>query len=195
MILEAEKVVTMDLKEPGNRHLPCRQKPAKSWGGAHVWKACARKALQGDPPRVHVSEAKETFLLMYEAIRKGFIRAAHDLSEGGLAVTAAEMAFAGDWGMDIDLRKALIGGDLSEAALLFSETPSRFLVEVPDIIRPLFETMFKGRAARLGRVTTRQMLKIRNGAKRIVLDEPIGTLGKAWNDGKVPAKTAKAGKR
>ena len=189
VIPEAEKVVTMDLKEPGNGVYLVGE-TREELGGAHVWKAM-RKAGAGDPPRVHVADAKETFTLMHEAIRKGFIRAAHDLSEGGLAVAAAEMAFAGDWGMDIDLRKAIRAGDMSEASLLFSETPSRFLVEVPDIIRPLFETLFRGRAARLGRVTSRKTLRIRNGAKRVVMDEPIHLLGKAWADGKVPAKGAK----
>ena len=35
---------------------------------------------------------------MHEAIHAGFVRACHDLSEGGLAVAAAEMAFAGGLG-------------------------------------------------------------------------------------------------
>ena len=189
VIPNAEKVVTMDLKESGNG-IYLVGETREEMGGAHVWKVL-QMAGHGDVPRVNVFRAKETFELMYEAISKGFVRACHDLSEGGLAVAAAEMAFAGDWGMDIDLRKALTIGDISEAGLLFSETCSRFLVEVPEITRPLFETLFKGRAARLGRVTSRKVLKIRNGAKRVVLEEPIAALGKAWEEGKVSKEVKK----
>ena len=42
----------------------------------------------------------------------------------------------------------------------------------------------EGRAARLGRVTTRKTLKIRNGAKRGVLEERLSTLSQAWETGK-----------
>jgi len=182
VIPNAEKVVTMDVKEPGNGVYLVGE-TREELGGGHVWKALKRVS-QGEVPRVNVARAKETFTLMHEAISKGFVRAAHDLSEGGLAVAAAEMAFAGDWGLDLDLRKALVSGEISEAGLLFSESASRFLVEVPEITRPLFETLFKGRAARLGRVTTRKTLKIRNGAKRVVLEEPLSTLSQAWETGK-----------
>ena len=69
------------------------------------------------------------------AIEAGCVRACHDLSEGGLAVAAAEMAFAGGLGMELDL--SAVGrrgeGDATEAAMLFGESAGRFLVEVaPD---------------------------------------------------------------
>ena len=40
----------------------------------------------------------QTFAAMHRAIQSGLVRACHDLSEGGLAVAAAEMAFAGGLG-------------------------------------------------------------------------------------------------
>ena len=51
---------------------------------------------------------------------------------GGLAVAAAEMAFAGDLGAEIDANKApLAMGSADRADVrLFSETPSRFLLEI-----------------------------------------------------------------
>ena len=45
--------------------------------------------------------AKRTFAAMHKAIHAGLVRACHDLSEGGLAVAAAEMAFAGGFGAKI----------------------------------------------------------------------------------------------
>src|SRR5207245_1614386 len=54
----------------------------------------------------------------------GLVRSCQDLSEGGLAVAAAEMAFAGGIGATLSWP-----GGFHEACL-FAETPTRFLLEV-----------------------------------------------------------------
>ena len=59
------------------------------------------------------------------------MRSCHDLSEGGLAVAAAEMAFAGGCGAQVSL--AQVPNDMesaTDAVLLFSESNTRFLCEV-----------------------------------------------------------------
>ncbi len=90
-------------------------------------------------PQVDVEMAKRTFAAMHEAISRGLLRACHDLSEGGLAVAAAEMAFAGGLGLTMQLEavsaRQFHTADESQATttLLFSESASRFLMEVaPD---------------------------------------------------------------
>lgn len=55
-------------------------------------------------------------------IAAGLVRSAHDLSEGGLAVAAAEWAHAGRLGLDLDVGSA--------AEVLFGEGPGRYLLEV-----------------------------------------------------------------
>ena len=45
------------------------------------------------------------FRAIHAAIESRLLRSCHDLSEGGLAVAAAEMAFAGGFGVEIDLRE------------------------------------------------------------------------------------------
>jgi len=83
----------------------------------------------GTPPQVDRELAPRIFRKLHEAIQRGLVRSCHDLSEGGLAVTVAEMAFAGGVGADIT---ALRQGAAREAdeILLFSESASRFVVEV-----------------------------------------------------------------
>src|SRR6185437_16074926 len=98
---------------------------------------------------------------IFEAIQKGFVRACHDLSEGGLAVAAAEMAFGGNLGLDLDVSRMLGPKPLPDAASLFSETASRLLVEVPDIARQGFEALLSGMATPIGRVTRSKHLVIR----------------------------------
>ena len=43
--------------------------------------------------------------LLANATEKGLVRSCHDCSEGGLAVAAAEMSFAGGYGMELDLSR------------------------------------------------------------------------------------------
>ena len=62
------------------------------------------------------------------AIRAGLVDAAHDCSEGGLAVALAEMAIAGGQGLKVEL-KAPEG--VRPDAVLFGEAHSRVIVAVP----------------------------------------------------------------
>jgi hypothetical protein len=79
---------------------------------------------------------------VHEAICKGYVCSCHDLSEGGLAVCLAEMAFAGQLGVTASIYEAhcaalgeretnWVPEDIELAGVLFSESNSRFVIEVP----------------------------------------------------------------
>ena len=73
------------------------------------------------------------------------MRSCHDLSEGGLAVALAEMCFAGGLGADVSLAPLAVEGDhLDDATRLFSESNTRFLVEVPQAKRDEFLKICSG---------------------------------------------------
>jgi phosphoribosylformylglycinamidine synthase len=59
-------------------------------------------------------------------IADGFVRAAHDLSDGGLACAVAEMALASDVGIALGYQ-----GELTDAAFLFAEDQARYLIALP----------------------------------------------------------------
>src|SRR2546430_16720944 len=63
-------------------------------------------------PQVDVTSARTIMKAIGEAVRKGLLQACHDLSEGGLAVAAAEMSLAGLLGMTIDLKNLNVGAPL-----------------------------------------------------------------------------------
>jgi ABC-type multidrug transport system fused ATPase/permease subunit len=70
--------------------------------------------LQGGVvPHVDLQQAPKVFAAVHTAITSGLVKSCHDLSEGGLITAAAEMAFAGGLGVDLDLtagrRIALVG--------------------------------------------------------------------------------------
>lgn len=179
VVPDAERVVTMDLKKAGD-WVYVLGETREELGGAHLWKVLGRPS-KGTVPHVQVGRAQELFHLLYQAIQKGYVRSCHDLSEGGLAVAAAEMAFAGNLGMDLDVSRLLTSGPVSAAGLLFSETPSRFLVEVPDIARQAFESLMRGFFGCAGRVTRAPALVIRqSGARRVLIRKPLADLRRAW---------------
>ena len=77
--------------------------------------------ISGSVPQVDWDANLKLYREYYELAMKGLLASGHDLSEGGLAVAAAEMAFAGSLGCDIDLASVTTQGDLGDAARLFSE--------------------------------------------------------------------------
>ena len=92
---DVRQCVTMDLKEAGNALFQVGV-TRDEMGGSHF--ALVRQLQGGRVPEVIATQAKATFAAVHQAIQGGLVRSCHDMSEGGLAVTLAEMAFAGALG-------------------------------------------------------------------------------------------------
>ena len=106
-------------------------------------------AFRGSTPL----SGKSCMQAVHAAIKRGLLRSCHDLSEGGLAVALAEMAFAGGLGAQVSLAEVPRDADASsDLVLLFSESPTRFVVEVrPECLGELAD-LWKGLPfCRLGR--------------------------------------------
>jgi len=78
-------------------------------------------------------------------MERGWVRSAHDVSDGGLAVTLPEMAFGGGLGFSVDLKAV---GVKSPGTALVAEGASRFVVEVRESDAPRWERAFRGLASR-----------------------------------------------
>ena len=181
---DVRKCVTMDLKEVGNVLFQVGTTRLEL-GGSH-W-ASVRGATGGVVPRVDLETAPRVFHLIHSAISAGLLRSCHDLSEGGLAVALAEMAMAGGCGADADLDAVptdtdVASGDASHpASLLFSESPTRFVVEVRPESVPAFSELTEGLpVGRLGTVTADPRLTIRDARKRTVVNASLIDLKSAW---------------
>ncbi len=123
----------------------------------------------GTVPAPDLETAPRLFAKLHEAIAGGYVQACHDLSEGGLAVAAAEMAFGGGLGLDLDLSRvpaeALPAGYDADATALFSESCTRFLVEVAPEHQGAFEALLDGLPlALVGRVRADDVLELRGCA-------------------------------
>jgi len=135
-------------------------------------------------PATDLEVALESYRKYHEAVKQGLILSAHDVSEGGLAVTLAEAAFSGKAGLEIDLCSLPIDDDASKAAMLFGESPSRLVVEVaPGNLEKLAD-LFEGLPfACLGRAAAEHSnLRIEWG-KEILIDEPLDELKAIWKNG------------
>ena len=83
--------------------------------------------LGGAAPKVDLAVEKKNGDFVRALISDGTVRAAHDLSDGGLAIAAAEMALGSDVGVSLGYQ-----GDLSDAAFLYAEDQARYLIAIPS---------------------------------------------------------------
>jgi len=116
------------------------------------------------------------------ATGKGLVKSCHDLSEGGLGVAAAEMAFAGGLGMALNLKDVPLGEKITrDDFILFAESNTRFLAEVAPADKDKFEKAMSGVAhAAVGRVTAGDRLTVTGLNGEVVLDAGIYELKEAW---------------
>ena len=97
------------------------------------------------------SSTIEVYRALHQAITNGLVRSAHDLSEGGLAVAAAEMCIGGRFGIELNV----------EASTLFNDVNGCLLVEVSPMNASAFENHFADLSFnKIGEVTTNPILKI-----------------------------------
>lgn len=80
-------------------------------------------------PALDLKKEKSVHIACLEAIKTGIIKSAHDVSEGGLAVSIAECCITGPdiYGAEV-FKENAAPGDLSAAELLFGEGQSRIVV-------------------------------------------------------------------
>ncbi len=168
-IADVSRAVTMDLKHAGDLLYQVGL-TKDELAGSHL--ALVENLTGGQVPKVNPQLAKATFAALHKAIEMGSVRACHDLSEGGLAVAAAEMAFAGGLGARIFLEQAPNNLDVAamadsperlNAILLFGESNTRFLCEVPqDAVGHFESTLGDIPHAAIGEVLAEQKLQIVN---------------------------------
>jgi len=138
------KAVSMDAKSPGNA-VYVVGKTYNEMGGSHYYHV--RGFIGNSVPIVKPSEGKELMDKLSEAVSQGLVQACHDCSEGGMGVAAAEMAFAGGYGMNLYVKDVPRSDDVDRNDVaLFSESNSRFVVEVSQESREEFERITAGTA-------------------------------------------------
>jgi phosphoribosylformylglycinamidine synthase len=150
------------------------EQPQDSLGGSEYLKLA--HGLVGGKLDIDLQREARMQMAVLAAIRQGVVNAAHDCSDGGFAVTLAEMCIAGDKG--IDASNAMLGPRL--APTLFGEAQSRIVVSVPEDKRETLVGMVQGAGVALeyvGRVTSEPTLRLGSVAV------PVAEMRDAWSNG------------
>jgi phosphoribosylformylglycinamidine synthase subunit PurSL len=150
LIEDVGESITMDLKEAGN----------------FIYLVGEFSGEQKSVPDVP-SSTPQVYRALHQAITRGLVKSAHDLSEGGLAVAAAEMCIGGRLGMEVNI----------EASGAFTEVNGCLLIEISQEKTSAFEKQFNDLPFnKIGEVTTEPILKISK------IDVPVNKLVIAFNN-------------
>jgi len=180
-----EKAITMKLKkEKTNLFLTGNRKD--ELGGSVYYEI--NDMLGANVPDIDFKEHRNMVYAVIDCIEKGYLLSCHDISDGGLFTTLAEMILGGNadgkLGVEINFNYPYLRDD----KILFSESPG-FVFEVEDKNVNKVKTIFKKydlMIHNLGKTTKKSSLKVINNKKKII-DLSIGKLRKSWTTGFVDA--------
>ena len=118
-----------------------------------------------------------TYRQLSAAIHKGFVKTAHDCSEGGIAVALAEMCIGGRIGAEVDIDGTGTGDVWGR---LWGESLGRIIVAVPEANESDFLALMKGHPTTiLGTVTDASDLIITDGEDHL-LKSDVERMAEAW---------------
>jgi phosphoribosylformylglycinamidine synthase subunit PurL len=152
--------------------------------GASEYLAVIHGREVGAPPPVDLAAERQAQAATLAAIRAGLAQAAHDCSDGGLAVALAEGCIAGGVGADCDLAPLVAGSAARGDAVLFGEAASRIIVACrPDDLAALAAVVaaHDARLIPLGE-TGGDTITLRRGAARLAA-VPLAAATDAWQNG------------
>jgi phosphoribosylformylglycinamidine synthase len=194
VIDDAAQTIDMSLKQPGNLLYQIGITRNELAGSHYAEVTGMTEPFPGtNVPHVDIKTAHTTMNTLGSAIRMGLVQSCHDLSEGGLAVAAAEMSLAGLLGVTIDVKQSpheptTLSEDETlpkdfDTTLLFSESASRFLVEISPERQDAFEAYMRAHGvydfACVGVVNSAERLVIQN-ANQLLIDLSVEELQDAW---------------
>ena len=179
IVNDTTKCVTMDAKRAGN-FLFIVGETKNELGGSHYYKI--HNQLGANVPTLDLELAPKIARRISDAIAAGLVASCHDCSEGGLAVAIAEMAFAGGFGIEADLRGLPKSNDCTRPdAQLFSESNSRYIVEVePQNYGSFAKMMLNLPFGQIGKVIQERQLVIKAQNGKTVIKADLDSLKNAW---------------
>lgn len=174
LVEDVAHITTQSFKDAGDLIYVIGETKAE-FGGSELQKMLAGE-LSGKAPEIDLAVEKARQQQLLSAIEQGLVQSAHDVAEGGLAVSLAEKMMECPFGAEISLSLS--------AAELFAESQSRFIVTVKPSDQQRFENTVRDAVA-VGAVTESRKLTIRSENGNAVIDLCQDELVKAWK-GAIP---------
>jgi phosphoribosylformylglycinamidine synthase II len=178
---DIHRAMTPDLKTPGNR-LAIVGLSRDDLAGGQLELVCGLSG--GAVPQVDPDACRSIWAAVAAAIRSRCVAACHDVSDGGVAAAVAEMAIGGSCGARLELAalpaEVTATGPARDLTLAFTETPGRFVCEVPAAAAERFEAFMDGLPwAWAGVVTAEPLLEIVGTAGQ-PFRVSVADLSQAW---------------
>jgi len=166
VIEDVKNTTTMDFKIPGDL-VYVIGKTKDECGGSefyHVYGKIGTKT-----PKVDAKKARKLYEKMYEMQKKGMFSACASIGKGGLLITLAKMAIAGQLGVKVDVSKL---ADLPVEKIFYSESQSRFIVTIDPKNKEEFEKNMKDfDITKIGVVREDREFIIKNNEKEIIKND------------------------
>ena len=148
--------------------------------GASVYAGAMLGRVEGRVPELDLDLERRVQEVCLKIIQEELVESAHDCSDGGLAVAIAESCFS-------SYRREAVGceikleGELSSAALLFSETPSRIMISAIDQNVGAILALAREHdvaASVIGRTKGERLVIQANGER--IIDRTVSEIESAW---------------
>jgi phosphoribosylformylglycinamidine synthase subunit PurL len=180
---DVHKALRPDFREPGRALVllrgsePGDATDAESEFGSSEYAKEILGAVWGYPPALELEKEAALQKTLVELAQAGLVDSAHDCSDGGIAVTLAESAFARGVGMRVDL----VSQGLPPQFALFAEDASRVVISCDhNTVRRIQQVAVKyGIAAELVGETALERVEIKLDG-RVVVSAPVSELREAY---------------
>ena len=173
IVPDIRKCATTDLKEEGDPIYLVGETMYEMAGSA-LFRMFGGRG--GEVPGVLPLSLSQSILTLGECFDRQLVRSCHDVSDGGLGVALAEMCIGGDLGINADI---VAMGKLPSAVKLFSESHSRWVVEVDREKENEWLQRMRAPAVKIG-VVGGKMLVIED--KDVLVDVEVKELRRAWSE-------------
>ena len=141
IVPEMSHCMSADFKKKGNSiYLVGETK--QELGGSEFY--TQKNIKGGEEPKLAQVAAATLYKAVNRLTDQSYVRACHDISQGGLAISLSEMCFARGLGAEIVFEKKDVDSQPKIFSELFSESNSRFLMEVDQGEEDKFEKMLRG---------------------------------------------------
>jgi len=190
IIDDIKKCISMYFKEPENL-IYLLGETKNELGGSLFYKIL--KFRTTDVPKVNPITARKLMITVNRAIKQNLILSCHDCSEGGISVALGEMCFSGGLGAEINLNGVKVDKEIEKLKkqdknianliILFSESNSRFIVEVKKENKEKFEKLMKKNVfCLIGRIKKHKKFIVKGLNNRIIINEDIDKLKSLWKN-------------
>ena len=179
IVKDVKRSVSMDFKQAGDLIYVVGETKNELGASAYL---DTKGFIGNSVPKVEPAKAKALMEKLSQTSEKGLVKACHDCSEGGIGVAVAEMAFAGGLGAEIKITSIPVAEKISRNDfILFSESNSRFIVEVMPENKDKFEKIMQGVCfANIGKTNVTDKLEVFGLTGNKVVNELINDLKEAW---------------